>query len=59
MAPQLQRQQQEQQSAGYGERAGYGQQSDEAEFTPATPGLMATYRRGVRAAEEQSGLSGE
>jgi signal transduction histidine kinase len=48
MAPQLQRQQQ----GGYGTRP-----EDAAEYTPATPGLMAAYRRGVRAAEEQSGPS--
>ena len=49
MAPQLQRPQNE---GGYGSRP-----EDEAEYTPATPGLMAAYRRGVRAAEEQPGPS--
>jgi signal transduction histidine kinase len=52
MAPQLQRSQESSQGAPAGYR-----QPDEAEFTPANPGLMATYRQGVRAAEEQSGLS--
>lgn len=50
MAPQLQRSQESSQ----GGSAGY-RQPDETEFTPANPGLMATYRQGVRAAEEQSG----
>ncbi|MBM9505816.1 sensor histidine kinase [Actinacidiphila acididurans] len=50
MAPQLQRPQSSPWQSG---------SAEEAEFTPANPGLMATYRRGVRAAEEQSGLSGE
>lgn len=53
MAPQLQRQSQPQQQAGY------GIPEEPAEYQPANPGLMATYRRGVRAAEEQSGQSGE
>jgi len=52
MAPQLQRPQ----SAG-----GFGgtQSEDAADFAPANPGLMAAYRRGVRAAEEQAGPSDE
>ncbi|MEE4541192.1 ATP-binding protein [Streptomyces sp. V4-01] len=50
MAPQLQRSQE----SSLGGSAGY-RQPDETEFTPANPGLMATYRQGVRAAEEQSG----
>jgi signal transduction histidine kinase len=49
MAPQLQRPQHE---GGYGTRP-----EDAAEYTPATPGLMAAYRRGVQAAEEQPGPS--
>ncbi len=52
MAPQLQRPPAEQGASGPG---GYGQQPDEGDFTPATPGLMGAYRQGVRAAEEQSG----
>jgi signal transduction histidine kinase len=53
MAPQLQRQPQPQQYGGHGSTEEY------PDYTPANPGLMATYRRGVRAAEEQSGLSGD
>ena len=53
MAPQLQREQQPR------SQGGYGTPEENGEYTPANPGLMATYRRGVRAAEEQSGLSGE
>jgi signal transduction histidine kinase len=51
MAPQLQRPPAEQGASGAG---GYGQQPDDGEFTPATPGLMGAYRQGVRAAEEQA-----
>lgn len=53
MAPQLQRQPPPQQY-GHGYRV-----PEEPEFTPANPGLMATYRRGVRAAEEQAPHSDE
>jgi signal transduction histidine kinase len=62
MAPQLQRDAQSPASSRYdtsGRTGAYGQQPEEAEFTPANPVLMATYRQGVRAAEEQTGLSGE
>lgn len=51
MAPQLQR---SQSTGGFG-----GATSDETDFAPANPGLMAAYRRGVRAAEEQTGPSDE
>jgi hypothetical protein len=52
MAPQLMQQPPEQYGHGY-------QVPDETPYTPANPGLMATYRRGVRAAEAaESGGSG-
>jgi hypothetical protein len=53
MAPQLMQQPPEQYGHGY-------QVPDETPYTPANPGLMATYRRGVRAAEaaEADGTNG-
>ncbi|WP_328914576.1 MULTISPECIES: sensor histidine kinase [unclassified Streptomyces] len=53
MAPQLQR------DSNPPHRPGYPQAPEETDYTPATPGLMAAYRRGVRAAEDQPGASAE